>query len=154
MPYRRTLLRAACAGVALAAAARSAPAQITWHAVLAAGPADAGARRGAVGHLGLRAAPGGREAWVQLRADATAGRSGGQAVRAATAALELGPPATRTGGVRVFGLAGGSAVRTGGRSDGGLAAGLGARVPVGRAWISAEQRFQPGFSPLLVGLSF
>lgn len=152
MSYRRALLHGTCTFVALAAWAQPARAQATWHATLAAGSADV--RLGAVGHLGLRAAPGGPGAWAQGRADATAGRLAGQAVRGATVALELGPPATRTAGVRLFGLLGGSVVRTGGRSDGGLMAGAGARVRMRHVSLSVEQRFQPGFSPLLVGLSF
>jgi hypothetical protein len=152
MSYRRALLRAGCVGVALAAGAQRAPAQTTSHATLAAGPADVHA--GSVGHLGLRVAPGGRSAWAQLRADVTAGRLREQVVRGATVALELGPPETRTAGVRLFGLAGGSAVRTGPSRADGLMAGAGARVRVGRIALSAEQRFQAGFSPLLVGISF
>ena len=154
MSYARAILAASCAALALAT--RPALGQLTLHATVAVGSTDvgAGADGGFVGHLGLRAAPGQRTAWAQLRADATAGRLHGQSVRGATAALELGPPETRTGGVRVFGLAGASVVRTGPGRDAGLMAGVGARARLGRVALSAEQRFQPGFSPLLVGVSF
>lgn len=142
-----------CVGmaVALGLAGQRAAAQVTWHPTAAGGPADGGT--GTVGHIGVRAAPGGERAWLQVRADGTAGRAASQAARAGTLALEVGPPAHRTQGVRVFGLLGGSAVRVGPARDQGLMAGAGGRVRLGRVWLSAEQRFQPGFSAFLLGLS-
>lgn len=138
--------------VALGLAGQRAAAQATWHATAAGGPADG--RAGGVGHVGVRVAPGGPGAWAQLRADATAGRLAGQAARAGTVAVEVGPLERRTQGVRVFGLLGATAVRTGPRGvDRGLMAGAGGRVRLGRVWLSAEQRFQPGFSPFLLGVS-
>jgi hypothetical protein len=139
--------------VALGLAWQRAAAQVTWHATAAAGPADR--RAGGVGHLGIRVAPGGQGAWAQLRADATAGRLAGRPARAGTVAVEVGPPERRTQGGRVFGLLGVTAVRTGPTpgADRGLMAGAGGRVRLGRVWLSAEQRFQPGFSPFLLGLS-
>ena len=91
---------------------------------------------------------------MQLRVDGNVGQLAGQAVRSASVALEVGPGEFRRSRVRAFGLLGGSAIRFGRSSDGGLMAGGGARVRVRRAALFVEQRYQPGFSPLLAGFSF
>jgi hypothetical protein len=153
MPTTPSSTRAprACAALVLLLGALAAPAaaQTSWHPVIAAGPADA--RAGAVGHLGVRVIPRSHP-WLHLRADGTAGRLAGRSASAGTLALELGTREAPQRPVRLFALLGGSVVRRGPASDGGLMAGAGARVRVGRAWLSAEQRFQAGFSPFLVGL--
>ena len=126
--------------------------QDRWSLAVAAGPADVG--EGVVGHAGVRVTRAGLGWWEAFRADLTAGRRRGYRLGAATVALELGPPAIHTGGVRLFALLGGSVMWTDDAMGPGAMAGVGMRAPIGRIWITAEQRFQPAFSPLLIGVSF
>ena len=107
---------------------------------------------GFVGQLGVRVLPR-ADAWVHVRADGTLGRLRGASVRAATVALEAGLPETRAPSARPYVLLGASTVKVGPAGDGGIMAGAGARLRLGAVALSAEIRFQPGFSPLLAGLT-
>ena len=126
--------------------------QDRWSLAVAAGPADAGT--GFVGHGGVRLAPRGVASWEAFRTDLTIGQRGGYRVGAATFGIEVGPPAVHTGGVRLYGFLGYTVVWTDDSVGPVGTAGAGARTRWGPVWLTAEQRFQPAFSPLLIGVCF
>jgi len=97
-----------------------------------------------------------------LRVDAIAGRLGDARLGALSAAVEVAPRIASTDrghdvpnrGVFLF-VAAGPAITWFGssRSGSGMVA-IGTRLGLGRWTITAEQRFQENFSPLLVGVAF
>lgn len=130
--------------------------------LLGAGPADRD--RGTLAHVGVLALQTPKRP-VGLRADAMAGAMAGNRVGAASLAVEVAPRVDSRGTMRrdagnpvrglfLFVAAGPTVVWNGpSRQTSGMLA-IGTRVGLGTFTVTAEQRFQEGFSPLLVGLAF
>lgn len=150
---------AVAAALLLPAAAR---AQQRPSLLLGAGPADR--ERGSLAHIGVLALQTPKRP-VGLRADAMVGSMSGSRVGAASLAVEVAPrldsrgTARRDAGNPVRGLflfvaVGPTVVWNGpSRKTSGMLA-IGTRVGLGAFTVTAEQRFQEEFSPLLIGLSF
>jgi hypothetical protein len=139
------------------ATASNANAQARASLLIGGGTADQG---GAVGHIGVLALQRPTH-WLGLRADGIAGSHHGNRVGSLSVALEAAPrlAATSEGDARTRGLfvfvAGGAAATWDGPSrNTGFMLAVGTRVGLGTFIVTAEQRFQQDFSPLLIGLAF
>ncbi|HYD53583.1 MAG TPA: hypothetical protein VEA99_13190 [Gemmatimonadaceae bacterium] len=123
--------------------------------LLGAGPAD---RAGLVGHLGWIARPLPKVP-ASIRADGMVGALRGDRVGAASLAVEVAPRLASvrhratSQGLFLFAALGPAVTWSGPSRDVGGMLAVGTRVGIGTLTLTAEQRFQQGFSPFLVGLA-
>jgi hypothetical protein len=123
--------------------------------LLGAGPADRG---GIVGHLGWLARPSGRVP-LGLRLDGMVGRSGDRRLGSLSAGVEVAPRLaalrneSASSGLFVHLVLGPVVTWSAGAGEVGGMIGIGTRLGLGAVTLAAEQRFQQGFSPLVVGLA-
>jgi hypothetical protein len=116
---------------------------------------------GTIGHVGVVALQTPRRP-VGVRADAIAGRLGDARLGALSAAVEVAPRIASTGrahdaptrGVFLFAAAGPAVTWYGPARSVFAMLAVGTRVGLGRWIVTAEQRFQENFSPLLIGVAF